>query len=176
MDRIGHVVVMGASGSGKSTVARALAGELALHYLDADDLHSEENVSRMRSGIPLTSVQRMPWLESVRDWMDDRASEGASTVVACSALRVEYRDALRSACGAVQFVHLFSDPVTLATRLALRTGHFMPKDLLESQLETLQPLQANEAGISVDADLAPAQIVETIIKRLALSNDPNPQT
>lgn len=139
------IVVMGVSGSGKSTVATALAGRLDRAYLDADDLHPVINVAKMARGEPLTDVDRAPWLDAVAAWID---AHGAS-VVACSALRRAYRDRLRVARRAVTFVHLDPPADVLRSRLTHRQGHFMPASQLAGQLATLEPLEPDEGGLRV---------------------------
>ncbi|WP_248145774.1 gluconokinase [Microbacterium aoyamense] len=143
------IVVMGVSGSGKSTVAAALAAALDGVYIDADDLHPAANVAKMAAGVPLTDEDRMPWLRLVGAALAQ--DHGGVVVVACSALRRSYRDALRNAASGVFFVHLDLDPAALSTRLAQRTDHFMPASLLASQLATLEPLEPDEEGIVIDA-------------------------
>lgn len=143
------IVVMGVSGSGKSTVAAALAAALGGGYIDADYLHPAENVAKMTAGVPLTDEDRMPWLRLVGGAL---ASERERPiVVACSALRRRYRDALRDAAPEVFFVHLDVDAGVLATRMEQRSDHFMPASLLASQIATLEPLEADERGVVVDA-------------------------
>ena len=141
---------MGVSGAGKSTVGIALAGLLGVEFVDADSLHPESNVAKMAAGTPLTDVDRWPWLDLV-----GRALAGATDtglVVACSALRRSYRDAIRAAAPAAEFVHLVVPRGVLGDRVANRPGHFMPVSLLDSQLETLEPLEADEAGVLVDSE------------------------
>ena len=141
---------MGVSGAGKSTVGIALAGLLGVEFVDADSLHPESNVAKMAAGTPLTDVDRWPWLDLV-----GRSLAGASEtglVVACSALRRSYRDAIRAAAPAAEFVHLVVPCGVLGDRVANRPGHFMPVSLLDSQLETLEPLEADEAGVLVDSE------------------------
>lgn len=140
------VVVMGVSGSGKSTVGSALAAQLGRQYLDADDLHPPGNVAKLRAGIALTDADRVPWLTAVVDWIN--AHPGS--VVACSALRRRYRDRLRAARQPVYFVHLAPPEAVLRRRLAGRRGHFMPMSQLPDQLATLEALAADEAGVRLD--------------------------
>lgn len=146
-----HVVVMGVSGTGKSTVGRLLADDLGWAFLEGDDVHPAANVAKMRAGIPLTDADRAPWLAAIRDELSANADEGRSTVVTCSALRRAYRDVLREARGRVRFVHLEVPPDELARRMAQREGHFMPASLLASQLATLEPLGPDEDGVVVPA-------------------------
>jgi carbohydrate kinase (thermoresistant glucokinase family) len=153
------IVVMGVSGSGKSTVAAALAAVLGGTFLDADDLHPPANIAKMASGTPLDDDDRMPWLAAV-----GRAGVAASTpqapaVVACSALAVRYRDALRSADPECFFVHLDGSPELLATRLTARADHFMPPALLASQLAVLELLAPHERGVAITIALPPDEIV-----------------
>jgi gluconokinase len=167
-----HLVVMGVSGTGKTTIGTLLAQRLGYDYIEGDTLHPAANVARMAAGIALTDADRQPWLELVRDAMSAAAARGHSTVVACSALRRAYRDVLRGAEGRVRFVHLVVPPDELAHRMANRPGHFMPASLLESQLATLEPLGADEDGVAVpvtdaagptaDAALATLGIVRTL--------------
>jgi carbohydrate kinase (thermoresistant glucokinase family) len=155
---------MGVAGSGKSTIGRALAERLEVDFLDADDLHAADAVAKMASGIPLEDVDRWPWLDRVA-----AAIHGASgpIVVACSALRRDYRDHIRSSSGrAIVVVQLDGAPALLAARLAARTGHFLPPSLLESQLETLELLADDEAGFAVSILSSPAAVVDEIASRL----------
>lgn len=159
-----HVVVMGVSGCGKTTVARTYADACGLEMVDADDFHTGENIRKMMSGQPLDDADRRPWLVAVRDWMSRRAASGASTVVACSALRRPYREVLSEAEGAVWFVHLTVDPELTRRRLDARTGHFMTSALLKSQLETLEPLSEGEPGLTIE-NSAPVEDVVAVIRR-----------
>lgn len=153
------IVVMGVSGSGKSTVAAALAESVRGTYLDADDLHPPANVAKMSAGIPLTDEDRMPWLALVAEAMVAAEQRGGVAVTACSALRRTYRDALRDVAGDVFFVQLEGSPALLAERIGARTDHFMPAALLTSQLATLEPLEADESGAIVSIDAAPDDVV-----------------
>ncbi|MFJ4166060.1 gluconokinase [Microbacterium sp. NPDC089698] len=145
------LVVMGVSGSGKSTLAGVLAGRLGWALQEGDDLHPAANVAKMEAGIPLTDEDRCPWLELIREWIVAEQDAGESGVVTCSALRRSYREIL--ARPGVEFVHLEGTQHDLAERLGRRLGHFMPASLLESQLDTLEPLGSDEAGFVVDAAL-----------------------
>ncbi|MBD8022612.1 gluconokinase [Microbacterium gallinarum] len=163
------LVVMGVSGSGKSTVAAALAGALDGIYLDADDFHPPANVAKMAAGVPLADEDRMPWLEVVGETVVAQTARGRLAVVACSALRRRYRDALRTAAGDLFFVQLDGTPELLAERLGGRTDHFMPPALLRSQLDTLEPLQSDERGMVVSVDQPVEHIVAAVRKRWAAS-------
>ncbi|HWI30440.1 MAG TPA: gluconokinase [Microbacterium sp.] len=157
------LVVMGVSGSGKSTIAAALARRIGGAYIDADDLHSDEARVKMAAGTPLTDADRAPWLQKVAERIDAASAEGRRVIVACSALRRAYRDALRQdAETPVFFVHLHGEPAVLAARLGVRTEHFMPATLLASQLATLEPLGDDERGMVVDIAGDPDAIVDTV--------------
>jgi gluconokinase len=159
------VVVMGVSGSGKTTVADLLADRLGWRQAEADDFHPPENVAKMRAGTPLTDADRRPWLAALRDWIS--ASDG-SVVITCSALRKSYRDVLVTADAKVRFLHLDGDPELILERMSDREGHFMPTSLLQSQLATLEPLQPDEPGTVVDIDQTPEQIAADALKVLGL--------
>ncbi|MBS1673446.1 MAG: gluconokinase [Actinobacteria bacterium] len=143
------VVVMGVSGCGKSTVGAALADRLRVPFQDADDLHPAANVDKMARGLALTDEDRAPWLAAVGQALAQRETTGL--VIACSALRAIYRDTLRLHAPDVFFVHLDATRDVLAARMVVRSDHFMPLSLLESQLATLEPLTPHENGLTVDA-------------------------
>lgn len=157
------VVVMGVSGSGKSTVGRAAAGRLGRAFVDADDLHPAANKRKMAAGVPLDDEDRAPWLEAV----GERLAAG-DVVVACSALRRSYRDALRAHAPQAAFVHLDGTREQLTERLAGRDHEYMPASLLDSQLATLEPLEGDERGMAVpiarDVDELAAAIAATMEK------------
>lgn len=138
---------MGVSGSGKSSVGAALAHRLQVPFADADAFHSEANIAKMAAGTPLDDADRSVWLESVGEWLSEHAEDG---VVSCSALKRRYRDRLRRHCSGVDFLHLTGPPELIDRRQADRPGHFMPATLLRSQLDTLEPLQHDERGVTVD--------------------------
>ncbi len=163
------VVVMGVSGSGKSTVGAALAQRLRVPFGDADDMHPAANVAKMSAGHPLDDADRLPWLVGIGEWLADRP-QGA--VVACSALKRSYRDLLRQHAPGVGFVHLDGVHDTIARRQASRPGHFMPASLLGSQFATLEPLAPDEDGVVVDVDQSIDQIVEQAVTLL----EPTPTT
>jgi carbohydrate kinase (thermoresistant glucokinase family) len=138
---------MGVSGAGKSEVGAALAERLGTKFTDADSLHPQANVAKMSAGVPLTDEDRWPWLKLVGEELASADTDGI--VVACSALRRIYRDAIRAAAPATEFIHLDVDLPALQTRVTSRAGHFMPSSLLASQLETLEPLASDEPGLRV---------------------------
>lgn len=167
------IVVMGVSGSGKSTVGAALAQRLRVPFEDADDLHPRANIAKMAAGQPLDDADRHPWLEVIGEWLavhgegggDGRG--GAGGVMSCSALKRSYRDQLRAHAAGVVFVHLAGSHEVIAERQASRPGHFMPASLLASQFATLEPLQPDEPGVVVDVDQGVDAIVEAVVARLA---------
>ncbi|MCE7079044.1 gluconokinase [Streptomyces sp. ST2-7A] len=164
------VVVMGVSGCGKSTIARMLADRLDLPMAEGDSFHSAGNVAKMSAGEPLDDADRMPWLRALRDWIAERAADGESSVMACSALRRSYRDVLREARGCrVRFVHMSVERDLLAERLGTRGGHFMTAALLDSQLETLEPPGPDEDAVTVPAGReCPERVMEAALSALAL--------
>lgn len=155
--RASALVVMGVSGSGKSTVGRRLAAALAWDYLDADDFHPPANVALMSAGRPLTDAHRDPWLSALADALARRLAEGRGVVLACSALRRAHRDRLRAAGPGVAFLYLRTDPAAARERVAARTGHFFPAALVGSQFAALEePDPADEPDvIVVDAGTPP---------------------
>ena len=141
------VVVMGVSGSGKSTVGAQLAPRLGVPFADADSFHPRANIEKMSAGTPLTDEDRAPWLASMADWLSQHAANGA--VLVCSALKRRYRDRLRQTSSRLFFLHLDGSYELISGRLAKREGHFMPAGLLRSQFEALEPLEADESGAVV---------------------------
>lgn len=160
---------MGVSGSGKSTVARAVSTATGLRFAEADEFHSEFNVAMMRSGVPLGDTDRWPWLRDLAAWMADRAAEGVSTVLACSALKRAYRDVLRAGPPYLDFVHLDGAAAVIRDRMARRAGHYMPPSLLDSQLAILEPLQPDESGVVLDVALSPVELAAAAVDRLGLT-------
>ena len=156
-----HVVVMGVSGTGKTTVAQALAEQLDAVFAEGDDFHSSGNVAKMSAGIPLTDDDRWPWLRDLAAWTSEQADQGRSTVMTCSALRRVYRDLLRTGAPETFFVHLDAPEDVLLKRMGSRQ-HYMPTRLLRSQLDTLEPLAADEAGVTVDSTRAPVAVVAEV--------------
>ena len=165
------VVVMGVSGAGKTTVGKLLAAALGFDFLDADELHSRQNVEKMARGVPLTDADRAGWLKLVRNRVETYLKEGREAVVACSALREDYRDYLRVDPQAVQFVYLKGEYPLLKERLDQRRHHFMPPGLLLSQLDTLE--DPNDALI-IGIDQPPEQLVKEIRRGLGLGLDEHP--
>jgi len=161
-----HLVVMGVAGTGKSTIAGALAERLGWLFGEGDDLHPAANVAKMAAGIPLEDADRWPWLDAIGAWTARQAAAGNSTIVTCSALRRTYRDRLRAAAPDTVFVHLVGSPDLLAERMTARKDHFMPASLLQSQLETLEPLEADEPGFTVDVELPAGAIVDEVLDQL----------
>lgn len=157
------VVVMGVSGSGKSTVGAALAQRLRVPFADADDLHPEENVAKMARGEPLDDADRWPWLEEVGRWLAAHPASGSGGVVSCSALKRAYRDVLRDHAPGAGFVLLHGSREVIQRRQAVRPGHFMPAALLDSQFATLEPFDPDEDGVVIDV----AQSVDAIVEGAA---------
>lgn len=154
------VVVMGVSGTGKTTTARLLAARLAIPFADADDFHPPENIAKMSSGVPLEDADREPWLTAVGRWLHDRDTAGTGGVVACSALKRRYRDVLRATAPAVFFLLLTADRAELIERVGQRRRHYMPASLVDSQLAALEPLQPSERGATLAADRVPHAVAE----------------
>jgi gluconokinase len=165
------LVVMGVAGTGKSKVAATLAERLGWDLGEGDDLHPAANVAKMANGQPLTDEDRWPWLDKVASWIDKHVATGQPGIMTCSALKKAYRDRLRGP--GVVFVHLNGTRELLTARLAGRRDHYMPGSLLDSQLEALQPLEADENGIVVELDSkSPDQEAEEIIRRLGIGAQP----
>lgn len=155
-------VVMGVSGSGKSTVGAALASHYTVPFLEGDAYHPADNVSKMTAGIPLDDDDRAGWLDALASEIRQATAEGKGLVLSCSALKRRYRDLLRAADPALRFVHLAGPRELIAVRMHGRPGHYMPPSLLDSQLSILEPLQADESGLTLDITLAPSALVERI--------------
>jgi gluconokinase len=160
------VVVMGVSGSGKSTVASGLVDRLGWDFAEGDDFHPPENVAKMRAGTPLDDDDRWPWLRALAEWIGEHERAGQSAVVTCSALKRSYRDLLRDGHPSVWFAHVDTDPDVLRDRVESRTGHYMPPSLLDSQLATLEPLQADEPGATVSGAGSPETVVSDLLTAL----------
>ena len=167
------LVVMGVSGSGKSTVAGMLAGRLGWDLEEGDDLHPASNIAKMAAGQPLTDEDRWPWLDRIAAWIQLHTASGTPGIITCSALRRVYRD--RLAGPGVAFVHLDGWRDAIASRLSTRIDHFMPQSLLGSQFATLEPLEDDEDGIVVELSRSPKEEVREIMRRLRLEALPAPE-
>ncbi|MDO4244355.1 MAG: gluconokinase [Actinomyces sp.] len=170
---VDHLVVMGVSGCGKTTVASLLGRALERPVAEADDFHTESSIRKMRRGIPLSDEDRAPWLEALRAWMNEQAGCGVRTVVTCSALQRSYRDLLAGAEGRVLFVHLLADEEDLRRRMTQRSGHFMPASLLPSQLAALEPLEPDEDGIVISSRPTPGQTARAVLTALRQVGGPS---
>lgn len=156
------VVVMGVTGSGKSTVGLALAQRLGVHFVDADDLHPESNVAKMAAGIPLDGADRAPWLAELARTI---SSHKGGLILTCSALKREYRRVLASADETLVFAHLDGPRELFEARMTART-HFMPVSLLNSQLAALEALDPDESGWVIEASLPITEIVDAIVGQI----------
>jgi gluconokinase len=162
MSSVPLVVVMGVTGSGKSTVGVALAERLGVPFGDADDFHPPANIAKMSAGVPLDDGDRLPWLRAIGVWLAEHRDGGA--VASCSALRRAYRDVLREAAPGVVFLHLHGEPETVRERVAARTGHFMPESLVQSQYDALEALGDGEAGVVLDFRLPVTELVDAFVR------------
>ena len=162
------LLVMGVSGSGKSTVAESLAARLGCRYEDGDKFHPPANVAKMSAGHPLNDEDRRPWLQAIADEIDRTCKANGRAVVACSALKRAYRDILVHGRNDVRIVFLNGTQDLIADRLATRKGHFMPPGLLTSQFGTLEAPQPAERPITVSIDAPVETIVDDIIRQLNL--------
>ncbi|HTZ01441.1 MAG TPA: gluconokinase [Xanthobacteraceae bacterium] len=165
-DNVAVLVVMGVSGSGKSTIAAMLAHRLQWIYEDGDWLHPKSNIEKMHHGEPLDDADRWPWLHAIADWIDSTRRTGNHGIVACSALKRAYRDILIDGRPDVRLVFLQGDRDLIAQRVAARADHFMPPELLDSQFAALEPPQPDEKPIVVSVAPHPRQIVENIVQKL----------
>jgi gluconokinase len=159
------IVVMGVSGSGKSTIARRLAAALGWRFMDGDDLHPPANLAKMAAGIPLTDADRWPWLDGIVGWMRAERAAGRHGVVACSALRRVYRERLQTAGPDVRFVYLDVAHDELARRMRTRE-HFMPPELLGSQLATLEEPASDEPALRVEASGSVEETLAQVLRGL----------
>jgi carbohydrate kinase (thermoresistant glucokinase family) len=160
------IIVMGVSGSGKSTIGALLANRLQWDYQDADWFHPAANVDKMHNGIPLTDEDRWPWLRAIAAWIDDARGAGRHAVIACSALKRRYRDILIGERSDVRLVYLKGTESLIARRIATRHEHFMPPSLLQSQLAALEEPGADEKTIVVSIEPPPQEIVARILSAL----------
>jgi ribose 5-phosphate isomerase A len=168
------LVVMGVSGSGKSTIAEDLAARLGWRFEEGDALHPEANVAKMHAGIPLTDADRQPWLECVAAWIDHQRAENQPGIITCSALKRSYREIVIGDRPEVRLVYLRGGRNLIAQRLSGRHGHFMPANLLQSQFDTLEEPGPEEDPLTVDIGPPASQIAETIIRLLGASATVSP--
>ncbi|MCW2771448.1 MAG: gluconate kinase [Aeromicrobium sp.] len=166
MDVAPLVVVMGISGVGKSAIGHELADRFDVPYVDGDHFHPEANIAKMSAGTPLTDDDRWPWLEDIGAWLAQHDAGGG--VISCSALKRVYRDILVKAAPRTTFLHLTGDHDLIKSRMEHRE-HFMPSSLLESQEQTLEPLQDDEHGWVFDITPSPAEIVDEFVAQVGLS-------
>jgi len=165
------VVVMGVSGCGKTSVVTVLAEQTGWRAVDADDLHTDQSVAKMRSGRALDDDDRFPWLDRIGMVLAESLRQGQGVLVACSALRRIYRDRLRAACPSVRFVFLDGGREIIAQRLASRKNHYMPTSLLDSQLRTLERPGSDEADVvSVDSNQSLGKVVQQALAALTASD------
>jgi gluconokinase len=163
------MIVMGVSGSGKSTVGGLLALRLRWEFEDADWLHPASNVEKMHNGVPLTDVDRWPWLEAIAAWIDETRRSGGHGVIACSALKRRYRDVLVGDRADVRLVYLKGDETLIARRIATRHEHFMPRSLLHSQFEAREEPGPDENPIVVSIEATPREIVAQVLSALSVA-------
>jgi gluconokinase len=161
------LVVMGVSGSGKTTVATEVARRLGWDFTEGDDHHPAANVAKMKAGQPLDDDDRWPWLRELASWIGAHEQEGRSCVLTCSALRRSYRDLLRDGHPSVWFAHVSGPQELITERVQKRLGHYMPPSLVPSQFATLEPLGADEPGRMVPASGSPEEVVDDLLADLA---------
>ncbi len=169
---ISAIIVMGVSGSGKSTIAEALARTIGFACEDGDSYHPPSNVAKMHAGTALTDDDRWPWLQAIADDIDRKADAGHPVVVSCSALKRAYRDILVHGRSDIRLVYLRGTRELIAARLALRKGHFMPPSLLDSQFATIEEPMPDEQVVTVNIDAPVDRIIAAIADRLQLSLKP----
>ena len=163
-----HIVVMGVSGCGKTTVSQGISRVTGMDFSEADDFQSESNDAKMRAGHALDDADRGPWLEALAAWMATEHEQGRSTVIACSALKRGYRDVLRTGPPTLDFIHLDGPAEVVRQRMATREGHYMPASLLDSQLDTLERLGVDESGVVLDLTCSPQELVAQAVSWLGL--------
>lgn len=171
-DKVSAVIIMGVSGSGKTTIAEALAEKLGFSCEDGDSYHPESNVAKMHSGIPLTDEDRGPWLRAIAQAIDRKAKANTPVVIACSALKRAYREILVHGRKNVRIVYLKGSRDLIAKRLALRSDHFMPASLLDSQFATIEEPLPAERVMTADIDASVNEIVAQIVNQLRIISTP----
>lgn len=164
------IIVMGVSGSGKTTVAQGIATTMGWEFAEGDSFHPVANIAKMASGHPLTDEDRWPWLRAIGSWIDGHDRSDTSAVITCSALRRAYRDLLREGRSTVRFAQVTADPELIEERMQHRRGHFMPASLLPSQLATLENLQSDEPGQVVSSAGAPDHVLRRALVALGLQS------
>lgn len=168
-----HLVVMGVSGSGKTTVAEGVVERTGWVFAEADAFHPQANIDKMASGTPLTDEDRWPWLRDLGAWMAQHGAKGEDTVITCSALKRAYRDILTEGVADLEgrhrvvFAHLDGSAEVIAARLEGRKGHFMPASLLQSQIDTLEDLEPDEDGVRLDLTASPEELVDRVMRSVA---------
>lgn len=162
------IVLMGVSGSGKSTTGQRLAKRLGWTFRDGDEFHPAANVAKMSMGTPLTDDDRWPWLDAIADWVKTCRADGKHGIVACSALKRVYRERLTRGAEDVRIVYLRGSKKLISDRMARRKNHFMPASLLDSQFATLEEPVRQEGVILVDVALSPERVVTTILERIGI--------
>lgn len=160
------LVIMGVSGSGKTTIAKILAARLGWPFEEGDALHPESNIAKMKAGTPLTDADRRPWLARVAAWIDRQRESGQGGIITCSALKRSYRDMIIGDRPDVRLVYLHGSRDLIASRVAKRRGHFMPASLLDSQFDTLEEPSPDENPLTVDVGGSPDEIADEILRRL----------
>ena len=155
---------MGVSGCGKSSIGQRLADALQVPFIEGDSFHSAQNVAKMAAGRPLTDDDRAGWLQALQTQIRNARTNNTGLVLSCSALKRRYRDVLRAGDSTLRFAHLLGTRDLIAARMEARTGHYMPLSLLDSQLAVLEPLEADESGLSLDIRRQPQDLVNTILQ------------
>lgn len=155
-------VVMGVSGCGKSTIGQALAAAEGMQFVEGDQYHPEANVAKMSAGLPLNDDDRADWLLALQAQISAARARGEGLVVSCSSLKRRYRDLLRQGDPALRFAHLNGPQELISSRMRARVGHYMPPSLLDSQFRDLEPLQPDEAGLTLDIETPPVDLVTQI--------------
>ena len=163
------LVLMGVSGSGKSTTGARLSKLLGWPFRDADSFHPQANIDKMSQGLPLTDEDRQPWLAAIAQWIDERLAAGECGIVSCSALKRTYRRIIVGERAGVRLVYLKGNMELIGDRLSRRRNHFMPPALLRSQFDALEEPQGDERALSVPISLTPRRVVEAIMQELRLA-------